>query len=106
MRLSIKFHFVVVVFGSIFFTYHLFHSGHTVNSDHLTEIIGIFGPFQGLFFFITALLYLLHCWQMMANKFYTYKTDYWCTRPESHAHLSQGFFNVAFQKQNPFFFSF
>ena len=74
-----------------------------MNSDHLTEIIGIFGPFQGLFFFITALLYLLHCWQMMANKFYTYKTDYWCTRPESHAHLSQGFFNVAFQKQNHFF---
>ncbi len=26
---------------------------------------------------------------MMANKFYTYQTDYWCTRPPSHAHLSQ-----------------
>ena len=73
-----------------------------MNSDNLTEIIGKFGLFQAVFFFITACLYLLHCWQMMANKFYTYKTDYWCTRPESHAHLSQGFFSVAFQKQNPF----
>ena len=24
---------------------------------------------------------IMHCWQMMANKFYTYKTDYWCSRP-------------------------
>ena len=97
---------MVVVFGSVFFTYHLFHFGHTVNSDHLTEIIGIFGPFQGLFFFITALLYLLHCWQMMANKFYTYKTDYWCTRPESHAHLSQGFLVWHFKNKILFFLVF
>ena len=60
------------------------------NSDHLTKIIGIFGPFHAVFYFITALVYCLHCWQMMSNKFYTYPTDYWCVRPESHAHFTQG----------------
>ena len=59
-------------------------------SDHLTKIIGIFGPFHAVFYFITALLYCLHCWQMMSNKFYTYSTDYWCTRPSSHANFTQG----------------
>ena len=27
-------------------------------------------------------------WQMMANKFYTYKTDYWCSRPSNFANFS------------------
>ena len=25
---------------------------------------------------------------MMSNKFYTYKTDFWCARPESHANFT------------------
>ena len=29
-----------------------------------------------------------HSWQMMANKFYTYKTEYWCARPDNLSHLS------------------
>lgn len=56
--------------------------------DHITEIIGMFGPFHAFFYFITALCYCLHCWQMMANKFYTHPTEYWCARPASHADLS------------------
>ena len=31
---------------------------------------------------------MMHCWQMMANKFYTYKTDYWCSRPSNFANFS------------------
>ena len=29
-----------------------------------------------------------HSWQMMANKFYTDKTEYWCARPDNLSHLS------------------
>ena len=31
---------------------------------------------------------IMHCWQMMANKFYTYKTDYWCSRPSNFANFT------------------
>ena len=31
---------------------------------------------------------MMHCWQMMANKFYTYKTDYWCSRPSNFANFT------------------
>ena len=29
-----------------------------------------------------------HSWQMMVNKFYTDKTEYWCARPDNLSHLS------------------
>ena len=55
--------------------------------DHLTEIIGVFGPFHLIIYLAMSLSIILHGWQMFSNKFYTYPTDFWCERP-----LSQGNF--------------
>ena len=57
------------------------------NLDHLTEIIGRFGRYQTILSVVLSLTVIMHCWQMMANKFYTYKTDYWCSRPSRFANL-------------------
>ena len=58
------------------------------NSDFITDVIGIFGLFHAVTYTIMGLSLSIHCWQMMVNKFYTYKTDFWCARPDSHRHLS------------------
>ncbi len=49
--------------------------------DHLTEIIGPFGLYHGVTFFVMSLTIVIHAWQSMANKFYTRETEYWCRRP-------------------------
>ena len=59
-----------------------------VKIDHLTELIGLFGPFQGAVYLIMGITISMHTWQMMGNKFFTYKTDYYCTRPENLQHLT------------------
>ena len=38
--------------------------------------------------FFSGLSVMSHSWQMMANKFYTDKTEYWCARPDNLSHLS------------------
>ena len=55
--------------------------------DHLTEIIGLFGPYQAILYTVIGITISMHCWQMMSNKFFTYKTEYWCSRPENLRHL-------------------
>ncbi len=50
--------------------------------DHITEITGVFGRFHGVAFFVIGLTIILHTWQQMVNKFYTYKTEHWCARPD------------------------
>ncbi len=56
--------------------------------DHLTAIIGIFGPFHAVIYSIIGLTISMHTWQMMCNKFLTYPTDFWCQRPEMFQNLS------------------
>lgn len=56
--------------------------------DHLTSIIGVFGPYQGIIYCVMGLTISMHCWQMMSNKFLTYPTEYWCARPASQTNLS------------------
>ena len=58
------------------------------NLDHLTKIIGPFGKFHAIVYFTLGISISLHCWQSLANKFYTYPTDYWCARPENLTDLS------------------
>ena len=59
------------------------------DSDFITDIIGQFGPFHAVTFTIMGLSIVIHCWQMMANKFYTYQTDFWCARPQSFQNHTQ-----------------
>ena len=35
-----------------------------------------------------SLTICLHSWQSMSNKFYTYPTEFWCSRPENLANIS------------------
>ena len=56
--------------------------------DHLTEIIGVFGPFHAMICTSIGLSIIIHNWQMFSNKFYTHKTDFWCARPENYSDLS------------------
>ena len=56
--------------------------------DQITDIVGVFGPYQAVLFTICGLAIVIHNWQMLANKFYTYKTDFWCARPENLKHLN------------------
>ena len=56
--------------------------------DHLTEIIGIFGPFHLIIYVVMGLSIIIHGWQMFSNKFYTYPTNFWCQRPMSQANLT------------------
>ena len=56
--------------------------------DHLTEIIGIFGPFHMIINTTLALSVIIHNWQMFSNKFYTYEPNFWCARPENQIDLS------------------
>jgi len=58
------------------------------NLDHLTKIIGPFGKFHLVVYFTLGLSVSMHAWQTLANKFYTYPTDYWCARPENFTDLS------------------
>lgn len=51
-----------------------------IHKDFLTKIIGLFGPFHFVVYTTLAMTISLHSWQMMANKFYTYKTDHFCAR--------------------------
>ena len=56
--------------------------------DQITDIIGVFGPYQAVLFTVFGLTIVIHNWQMLSNKFYAYKTDYWCARPENLQHLN------------------
>ena len=56
--------------------------------DHLTEIIGIFGPFHMIINTTLALSVIIHNWQMFSNKFYTHKPNFWCARPDSQSDLN------------------
>ena len=56
--------------------------------DHLTEIIGVFGPFHAMICTSIGLSIIIHNWQMFSNKFYTYEPNFWCARPESEIDLS------------------
>ena len=56
--------------------------------DHLTKIIGVFGPFHAMVYTAIGLSIIIHGWQMFSNKFYTYDTDFWCKKPESLSELS------------------
>ena len=56
--------------------------------DHLTEIIGRFGPFHAMIYTAIGLSIVIHGWQMFSNKFYTYKTNFWCAKPNSLENLS------------------
>ena len=58
------------------------------DSDFITDIIGQFGPFHAVTYSIMGLSLMIHCWQMMVNKFYTYKTDFYCARPPDLNHWS------------------
>ena len=58
------------------------------DSDFITDIIGQFGPFHAVTYTIMGLSIVIHCWQMMANKFYTYKTDFYCSKPPDLNHWS------------------
>ena len=58
------------------------------NVDHLTKIIGVFGPFHAMVYTAIGLSIIIHGWQMFSNKFYTYDTDFWCKKPESLSELS------------------
>ena len=51
--------------------------------DHLTKIIGPFGPFHAIIYTAIGLSIVIHGWQMFSNKFYTYKTNFWCAKPNS-----------------------
>ena len=35
-----------------------------------------------------GLTIIIHNWQMLSNKFYTNKTDFWCSRPSEFANFS------------------
>ena len=56
--------------------------------DQITDIIGVFGPYQAVLFTIFGLTIVIHNWQMLSNKFYTNKTDFWCSRPSEFANFS------------------
>ena len=56
--------------------------------DHLTKIIGPFGPFHAIIYTAIGLSIVIHGWQMFSNKFYTYKTNFWCAKPNSLENLS------------------
>ena len=56
--------------------------------DHLTETIGRFGPFHAIIYTAIGLSIVIHGWQMFSNKFYTYKTNFWCAKPNSLENLS------------------
>ena len=58
------------------------------NVDHLTKIIGVFGPFHAMVYTAIGLSIIIHGWQMFSNKFYTYDTDFWCKKPVSLSELS------------------
>lgn len=49
--------------------------------DLLLDIIGHFGRFQLFWCCLTGLSVLIHGWQMLSNKFYTHRVDFWCARP-------------------------
>ncbi|TRY61932.1 hypothetical protein TCAL_08872 [Tigriopus californicus] len=51
--------------------------------DPLTEVIGEYGPWQLKWHFLLGVTTIFHGWQMMSNKFLTYKSDYWCAPPET-----------------------
>ena len=57
--------------------------------DHITKIIGAFGPYHAMIYSVIGLSIIIHGWQMFSNKFYTYKTDFWCAKPKSLANLSK-----------------
>ncbi len=48
--------------------------------DGLTEVIGSVGLFHLTTFFLLNLSVTTHSFQMLANKWLTNPTDYWCAR--------------------------
>lgn len=50
--------------------------------DHVTEIVGTFGPFHATVYTLLGLTISIHYWQMTCNKFLTYPTDFHCSMPQ------------------------
>ena len=65
-------------------------------TDTQTELIGAFGPWQGVIYTTCALTIIIHAWQMMVNKFLTYPVEHWCERPENYQNMSvENWLNVS-----------
>ena len=56
--------------------------------DVFTDLIGEFGPWQGLICSVCFLTGIIHGGQIMANKFLTYPVEHWCERPKNYQSMN------------------
>ena len=56
--------------------------------DVFTDLIGEFGPWQGLICSVCFLAGIIHGWQIMVNKFLTYPVEHWCERPKNYQSMN------------------